>query len=457
MKNKKHIFIPLIVLVSVCFVGLIISIICFKVINKDMNYSTKTIEFLYDGASDGKDPDGNEFNAADLLTEAVVTEGIKNAGMENRYKYEDVKSYLIIKNIVPDNVISEITAYTSLVKSGNATTTINSNKYNPTRFNIILYRDFDKKINKNDLNKLVDSITESYFNLFYKTYQKSFDSTNYSEIYSMDNYDYIYQVEVYENKLNALSKYAKALFDKNNTFTFKNKTFNDISLKATSLISNDVAKIRNSITYNALSKDVNRLKDYYNYKISSLNYDKTKYTTDLTNITTQINNYEKDSTVYIGSGENVIKVDSNSSETYNALLAKKISISETIAQINTDILRYTNILADIDAATATQDEYVRVEANIETLANEYDDLEASLNEMLTAYNDNYVNNGAVKGNETEYKNRTSLISTSFIVYTIKIELPLVGLTVIGICVYLLIREVRKNKKRDEVIVEAVAA
>ena len=457
MKNKKHIFIPLFVLIGAIVVSLIVSIISFKAFNKNMDYSTKTIEFLYDGASDGKDPDGNEFNASDLLTEEVINKGIKDAGMENRYTYDTIKSYIMVKNIVPNNVVSEITAYTSLVKSGTTTTTITSSNYHPTRFNIILYRDFDKKISKNDLNKLVDSITTNYCDLFYSTYKKSFDSTSYSDIYSMDNYDYIYQVEVYENRLTALANFANSLFANNNTFTYNGKTFNDISLKANQLIKDDVKVIRNSIVFNALSKDVTRLKDYYNYKIAMLNFDKTKYTTDLNNITTQIDNYEKDSTVYIGSGENIVKVESNSSETYNALLAKKISTSEKIAEINTNITDYTNILADIDAAVATQAEYDRVETNLTKLGKSVDELDKQFVEIINSYNDKNIANNAVKVETTEYKNVTSIFSLTFIIEAFKLTFPIVGLTMVGICVYYLIREIRKNKKKEVVIEETVTA
>ena len=445
MKNK-HIFIPLIVFVSVCFVCLIVSIISFKAFDKNMSYSARTVEFLYDGASDGKDPDGNEFNAADLLTEEVVTKSISDAGLN--YKYEDVKPYLLMNNVVSDNVISEITAFTSLVKSGNATTTINSSNYHATKYNVILYRDFDNKISSNDLNKLVDKIVDNYCDSFNTAYQKSFDSTNYSNIYSIDTYDYIYQVEVYENKLKALAKYSSNLFNEKNSFTYKGKTFNDIALKANSLVSNEISKIRNSIIFNALSKDVDRLKDYYNYKIKNLEVDQSKYEKDLTNVEAQITAYNKGQTVYVGAGETVVKVDSNSEATYNSLLSKKISISETISTIKTNIKDYQQILADIDAATATPTEYEKVEANIASLGEEYTSLEKTYNEMLDSYNDKYISNGSISTSAVEYHNTNSLFSTAFIVKAIKITFPFAAISLVGICVFYFIRALKKNKKEE---------
>ncbi len=454
MKNK-HIFIPLIVFVSVCICCLIISLITTNVSKQNINYSYMTIEFLYDGASDGKDPDGNEFNAQDLLTEDVVNAGIKEAGLESKYSYASLNGYLVLKNVVPSDVIAEITSFPSLVDAS-ATTTITSSNYHPTKFNLILYSDFDKKISKSDLNNLVDSIFKCYCDSFYANYKKAYNTINYSEIYSLDNYDYINQVEVYENRLEALSKFAAELFAQNNTFTYNGKTFNDYTLKANSLINNEVAKIRNSIIYNALSKDVNRLKDYYNYKIDSLNYDLTKYNKDLVNIQAQIDGYEKDSTVYIGTGENVVKVESNSNATYEALLANKITIAEKIASINSELTEYQNILNDIDSGTATTEQYDKVKANIASLDTEYTTLETSLNEMLTSYNDKYIYNGAVTANSVSYYNAKSVISGTFVKTTLSISLPIVSLTIVGICIFYLIREIKKSKK-EEVNEEIVSA
>ena len=107
-----------------------------------------------------------------------------------------------------------------------------------------------------------------------------------------------------------------------------------------------------------LSKDLDQLKEYYTYKIERCNYDKIKYTSDLAAVTAQLASYTKDSTVYINSGEKLISIASNSSETYDKLLASQISLSNKIGQLETEIAEYQSILNDIDTSTGTEDEYV---------------------------------------------------------------------------------------------------
>ena len=119
-------------------------------------------------------------------------------------------------------------------------------------------------------------------------------------------------------------------------------------------------------------------------------------------------------------------------------------------------ISHTNILADIDSAVATQAEYDRVEANLTKLSNSVDELETQFIEIIESYNDKNITNNAVKVNDTSYVNVTSVFSLRFIVEALKLTFPIVGLTIVGICIYYLIREIRKNKKK-EVIEEAVTA
>ena len=70
MKNK-HIFIPLFVFLGAGLVSLIWSVIDFKGVNKQLSYSSETIQFNYDGASDGYDPYGRSFDAINFMTDDV--------------------------------------------------------------------------------------------------------------------------------------------------------------------------------------------------------------------------------------------------------------------------------------------------------------------------------------------------------------------------------------------------
>ena len=445
MKDKKFIFIPLLVLICVGVIGLVWSIIDFKVTNKFLSYSYEIIQFNYDGASDGKDPNGNPFNPIDFLTDEVISDGLTLSNLDSTYDASKVREFITIENVVPKNIVKEIDSYDSILKDSSDMRNITSSDYHPIRYRFVLYHGLDKKLSKNALNELLANIVKAYGESFYSTFKRSFELANYDEIYSVDNDDYIYQVEVYTNKINLLSSSANDLYNKHVDFSVDNKSFKDITLKCDQLLDSDITRINSIIVLNALSKDIDRLKDYYNCKIEMLNYDKVKYTSDLTAVTAQINDYEKDSTFYVGTGDSIIKVDSNSSATYDALLAKQIETSERIAKINIELTNCQSILADIEAATGDDSAKNLVESYIAKLENDYSTLEDSFKEMIGKYNEKYITTGTISTNNIKYQS-DSLVSSAFIKRFIKICVPFELVALLGVCVYWMLREAKKNKK-----------
>ncbi len=447
MKNKKYIFIPLLLLICAGVIGLVWSFIDFKVINKSLSYSYELIQFNYDGASDGKDPNGKPFNPIDLLDDDVIKEGLAASNLN--YDVEQVKEFILMENIVPKGIVREINSYESVTFKNTDTRNITPSDYHPIRYKFVLYHDLDKKLSKDALNELLKNIVKAYGNKFYKTYERSYDLSNYNDIYTIDNYDYIYQVAAFTNKLNMLSNSASTLYKEHNDFSVNGKSFNDIVLKCNQLVNSDVARIKNIIILNALSIDIDRLTDYYNYKIETLNYDKVKYQKDLNSINNQIAGYEKDSTVYVSTGDGMIKVESGSSTTYDALLTKQIDIANTIAKINTEISDYEAILADINnAIIGTEEDYNLVRNYITKLSNDYNTLEESYKAMIEEYNDKYVRTGTIYATTANYQS-SSILSSTFIMRCIKICAPIVLFTALGCCIYWLDRIVRKEKENNK--------
>ena len=446
MKNKKHLLISLLILCVAAVVGLTWSIIDFKVANKVMSYSYEVIQFDYDGASDGVDPNGKAFNPTDLLTDEVIEEALNESSLT--YDIELVRQNIFMENIVPKDIVKEIQSYESIIgKTDDSSREISSKDYRPVRYKFVLYNDLDKKLSKAKLNELLDNIVNAYCDHFYDTYKKNYDISSYSDLYQMENYDYIYQAEVFTNKIRVLSNCARSIYNEHTDFTVDGKSFNDLALKCDQLISSDVSRINNIIILNALSKDIERLKNYYNFKIENLNFEKIKYTSDLATITAQLNAYTKDSTVYVGSGENIVKVDNNSSVTYDSLLAKQIATANTIASINTSISDYQAILEDINNAVATDEDYTLVQNYITRLSNEYDSLENSFKDMTIKYNEKYINNSSISKSEVKYYS-ASIASTTFIARCIKICAPIGIEALLIVSFYLLIIEIRKNKKNN---------
>lgn len=441
MKNK-HIFIPLFVFIGACVVSLAYSIIDYKVINKQPSYSYQTVQFNYDGASDGKDPNGNPFDAVSFLTDDIIEEALTTSGLS--YKVEDVRDNIIVTNVVPKNIVEEIESYES-VTDKEATQKITSNDYHPTRYKFTLYQDLDTKLNKQQLNGLLNNVVESYCNKFYNTYKKTYNGTVYEALFAVDDYDYIFQSQIYSSRIAVLMDYARTIYNEHNDFRVDERTFNDIYLAGNQIIRSYVNRIDNLITLNALSTDLPRLKSYYQYKIDMLQYDKTKYTADLATVSAQVTAYEKDATVYVGTGENTLKIESSSGSTYTGLLAQQIDLANKLASIDTEIAEYTAILDDIDHAASTQEDYDLVESYLTRLGESFGGLEKKFGEFIDEYNKAYLKDGTSK-NEVKYQN-ASIFSTSFITHTIKAAAPIMLATMLGIAVYYLTRAIKLEKKQ----------
>ena len=450
MKNK-HLFIPLFVFLGACLVSLVYSVIDYKGLNRALAYSSKTLQFNYDGASDGKDPNGNNFNAVAFLTDDVLEAALTKSQITE--EVSKVRSYIAMENVVPENIVDEVNSYQKLVGDDSNTRNITTNDYHPVRYRFVVYQDINKKLSKKlsrkGLNDLVGNIVDEYCARFYETYKKSFASEAYNNLLDISGYDYVYQTQIYVTRFNILMDYANKVYQEHDDFVVDGQSFKDVYLRAQQLINSDADRVNRLIVFNALSNDAEKLKDYYTYLKDVLTKDKAKYTDDQTAIEAQIASYVHDNesaTVMVANGDTVMTVDSNTAETYNALVAKQIEINNTITRLTTEITECQNALDKLDAASGDAAIKTTVEGLLADLGQDYADLETLFKAMMEAYNKQYVTEaGVITVDKVNYTS-DSLFSTSFIVRCIKNAAPIVLATLLGITIYFLVREIRKQKK-----------
>ena len=446
MKNK-HIFIPLFVFLGAGVVSLIWSIIDFKGVNKQLSYASETIQFNFDGASDGTDPNGDAFDAVNFMTDDVIEKALAASSLTGeKYEVEKVKQYIAIENVVPKNIVQEIDSYES-VTNNSTKSNITSSDYHPVRFRFVVYQDLGGGLSKNTLEGFVKNLVKEYRAKFDATYSKVLDKEAYDELVAFDTFDYTYQTKILMNKVNVIVNYANDLFNKRNSFVSPslNKNFDQISSDGLDILGviDNADKI---ISYRAISKDPETLKDYFDYEIKVLEYEQVKYNTDLQNVKDQIDNYHKDDTTYIGSGETVITVTTNSGETYDALLARKIEIENKLADIGTQITNYQDLKVRVDAVTANDRQ--NIETRISDIKKKYTVLETEFSKMLEEYNEEYMGENVVTYSDVTYQS-SSLFSSAFISRAIKIAAPIMLSTMLGIAIYYLVREARKPQKQKK--------
>ena len=444
MKNK-HLWIPAFVFIGACVVSLIYSIIDFKAINPDLAYSDATIQFNYNGASDGKDPNGNRFDPVGFLTDDVVESALEKSQLT--YQVEKIRPYIALENIVPDNIVEEINSYEKVDDTDDTTRTISTSNYYPVRYRFVVYHDLDKKLSKNALNAFVNNIVDEYCEKFYQTYKKSFANEAYNELIDISDYDYIHQTQIYSSKFNILMDYAMSIYDDRDDL----KPFKNLFLKAQQFVSSDVNRSKQLISFNALSNDVELVKSYYNYLKNSLINDKNKYEADQLAFTNQVTAYSvatPSTTVTTATGGMVVTIDSNTVETYNALVAKQVEAQNKVAAITKQIQECDDALTKLNSATGDEDIKTVVDELLVQIGKDYDEVEKEFLALVETYNEKYVEKDTIDANKSNYVSN-SLFSGSFVKRAIKVSLPIMLTVVLGIVFYFLGREVKKEKNKAE--------
>ena len=441
MKNK-HIYIPLFVFLGAGLVSLIASVIDFKGPNKQLSYAAATVQFNHDGASDGLDPNGRSFDARNFMTDDVIAKAFQDSGLvDANFDVEAVKQYIAIENVVPKNIVKEINSYESILDVQNPSTDkISTKDYHPVRYRIVVYQDLG--VSGGKLNELVKNLVDEYVAKFNDVYTNTLDKTAFDALLNFDEYDYSYQTQLLSRKISVIMNFGSELHARHNDFSKNDVSFRDLNAMGSQYIEN-LSSIDSYINLKSVTKNPQRLKDYYNYQLELLQKDYDKYQKDLQEVSTELNGYTIDKTVYVANGETLVPVGNNSAETYDALVSRKLSLENTVASLSAEIADITTLRDKIDHVTPQ--EINNVETRIASIKAKYEQLENDFTELLSAYNAKYMGEDVVTKGQVRYSS-SSLLSMSFIVHTVKVALPIMLITMLGIAIYYLARTIRKEKK-----------
>lgn len=433
-------------LVIAGIIGIIIASVKYFGTERSDRYSTATLEFTYDGAARNLTPSGQRFSIKALTGDEVLNAALASLNLSDKYTAETLRKSLVIKGSYPLDVIGKIKGYDSLFDFSSSRE-ISLQDYYPTQYSIILYDDFDKNVSNETMNSIVKAVADTYKTYFIKEYAYSFDMDKYDTLLTLGDYDYRQQIKVLRQRLNMIEKYASEMYAVNSIYTLNGQSFNDIYLKCRDITNDSLSKLEALITINALTTSSSRLRNQYKYEIQLLNNELEYKKTNLEELNALIENYQMDDILYITSGDSMVKVDSNSSQTYEDLITQKREISDRIVEINTEIKEYEQYLNDLTAA-ATLPAHDK-----DTVVNEISDIdlkiaaiESSFKDMLLAFNDSIVPADSVTvGKEKNYSAR--LLSGGFAVAAVKCAGPLCMLVLIICGIHSFIVESREYKKK----------
>ena len=150
----------------------------------------------------------------------------------------------------------------------------------------------------------------------------------------MKDYDYFQQLEILRFNIAQAADYADELAEMDPSLQLNAKGFSDLSLQFNNMINSDLSRLNATMTMNAVSKDLERLKGQYRFEIQDLQ-DQVKIQTDLmSNMDLLISTYGKSGIIYLSTTDALTKVDRESSKIYDSLVDLRNEVSAGISDLN---------------------------------------------------------------------------------------------------------------------------
>lgn len=454
--GKKHwLKITLLVLAVCAVAGLVLSVILFNQ-NPGRTYASASLQFSFNGAGEGKAPNGYPFDVNGIFSEEVLEKALEASGLTGTYTTDQIKDNLTITGIYPDNIVKQMTAYTSLLDA-DAEQQATMADYHATQYSVVLYHDFDPKISGDTLKTLLNNLITAYRDYFIRTSTFSLEKTDL--IPEVSEYDYSQQLQAIKEAADQQSRFAREMADLAPTFRKDRKGFDDIVVSYDNLKS-DIDRMDASIISNTVSKDRKRLKKQYEMEISTLNRELESTQEEIAQIEELIAIYEKDGILYVSTSGALQKITGNASDTYDKLVAKREELTDLITTINANIAKYKAQLDDMTgnhtdtakqetAETTGTEETAKEEIGevsipvepteaereqlaaasekqIENLTSKKDKVTSDFRAMLDAYARQEINERTVLVSGLKYK-APSMLSGAFIVKVIKTAGPICAL------------------------------
>ncbi|MBP3296454.1 MAG: hypothetical protein J6M27_07720, partial [Lachnospiraceae bacterium] len=210
---------------------------------------------------------------------------------------------------------------------------------------------------REQLGKLLDDVMISYQRSFKEQYSKTWDAQLVD--LNLEEYDYIQQLSILNDRMDQVDTYASQMYQKEFRVMLEGQTFNDIHIRIRNLSDNEIPRLRAMVVLGGLSKNPERLLMQYEYEIENLLIQLRNQKDRLTEVELLLEAYEKNEVLYIGSGDAFTKIDGNSSQTYDQLVAERRSVANGITDIKTDISDRLLRMGDILGDEADSSEYIK--------------------------------------------------------------------------------------------------
>lgn len=429
-------------------------------------YASSSLQFSFDGAADGKAPNGYPFDVSGLTSDEVLEAALEASGLTGTYTADQIRENMNVTGVFPEKIAEQMTKYVSLLDA-DASIQAAVSDYHATQYSVVLYNDFDKGISSDKLSELLGNIMTAFRQQFSRTAAPSLGNTN--PISDLQEYDYAQQLEAVGESVTQLKRYAAEMAEMVPDFMVAQKGFGDIEVRYENLQS-DIDRLNATITLNAVSRDRDRLQKRYEMEIRSQKIQLESLNEELKLIEAQVNAYEKQGIIYVSDNGSLQAVGSAGSQTYDKLVEERKKVTDTIAETNARIALYQAMLDDMTQAVSktrtaaseegetsdaaeveqlTEEELAALSETVETRINalnkKKDIVSAAFSSMLDAYTAQEINENTVSASAVKYI-APSYLSGAFVMKALKTAGPFCAVGFMICLVLLIISRMRQEKK-----------
>lgn len=332
------------------------------------SYARAVISFQYEGIEDGVDPNGAAFDINKLKSPKVIEDALMSLG-SSEYDAEKIRESIEIEGVIPKDAVERIT----VIKEMSLENVSNYEKildvsYFPSQY--IVYLRKSSGMSGTDTVQILNSILESYRTYFMDMYANTEVLTVTGNLIDYKDYDYAEAMDMLETQMEIMQEYVSERREQAPEFRSSNTglSFGDISMALATVSEIDIANLDSYIESHTLTKDVQRQREYYEYRIKKYSMQIAENQVELSNIQSVIDKYQKDPLVIVSSQETTQEIG-QTNEYYDQLLQQRLDISAEIASLNTK-LNETYVLLNAVSGTIgknTQEEYDYVDRKLSSL------------------------------------------------------------------------------------------
>ena len=454
MKKTHWLRNTLIVLIICGLIGTVLAAILFNQ-EASRTSASATIQFSFNGAAEGKAPNGYPFDMSGITTDEVLNAALEASGLTGKYTVEQLKDNITVSGIYPESIVRRMTQYVSLLDK-EADTQASVADYHATEYSVTLYSDFDTTIPSGTLTELLRNILTAYRTYFAKTYGVYFGDA--MPIADLQDYDYAQQLDVLSDGVKQESRYAQEMAKMAPGFRQEGKSFGDLAAQYNN-VKSDIEKLDASVTLNAISKNPERLKAQYETEIRTQQFKLESLNEELKLNEEQVKAYDKDGIIYVSAGGTLQEVGNDKSGTYDKLVTKHKEVSDKISATKAKIALYQGRLDDMTGKAGAEGEaeaaviltdaekkalQETTEKKLTELVEKKETVSKAFVSMLDAYTAQEINESTVSLSAIKYKT-PSLFSGKFALLLLKTAGPFCAVGFM-VCMVLLIQDRRKEEK-----------